>query len=430
MPRSQEEFAAIQDEINDLVEEKNPEQTAVADQADDRRLFAGQLEHRLENLNDLVDDRKQAQFPGADPVSHDTAAMADYKETLGIIDSRAALAFSQGANMAHFSPEQRAEYAVAHIQTFQNTEFATDAERMEAAQAIAGQIFDPMHHQLRQDLAALTGDDALRKETALAGLEIHQLAFARELFQADDDPVHENNAAYILNSAANWVETAGEKAVDFHTLQELAGSISPAEDDKRAVLESLVETIIQETWQGTNLAIDALAATDPAAAAVQYALSSREIRDLAGQLANGLIDGISETEFNLHLAVARNAAEDHGKTLEFHTEQNPDAFKGMTYDELREKAIDMEAAIDGMTNSKLQAEARELYSEGRPYLEVLNNVAEHPTRANAEDDPAAHFGIPQVDSFLDHWRPNFEKMMEMIQAYLNKDELTGAPAAA
>ena len=429
MPRNPEDFATLQDEIHDLVEEKDTEQTAVADQADDRRLFAGQLEHRQENLDHLVDDRKQAQFPGADPVSHDTAAMAGYKETLEIIDPRAALAFSQGANMAQFSPEHRAEYAVAHIQSFENTDFATDAEKMEAAQAIAGRIFDPMHHQLRQDLAALTGDDALRQETALAGLEIYQLAFARELFQADFDPLHENNAAYILNNAASWMETAGEKAVDFHALQELASAIDKTEDDKRAVLESLVETLIQETWKGTNLAIDALAATDPAAAAVQYALSSREIRDLSGQLAEGLINGLSEVEFNLHLAVAKNAAEEHGKTLEFHPEQNNDAFKGMTYEELRQHAVGMEHAINDMTNPKLQMEARQLYNEGRPYLEILNNAAEHPTRDNAADDPAAHFGI-QVGSFLDHWRPDFEKMMETLQAYLNKDELTGAPAAA
>ena len=139
MPRSQEDFV-LKDETEDIAE--HPAAAERPDQGD-RRLFAVLLDHHQEQSEAQSDDRRQSRFPGAEPVSHDTDDIAGCKEILSRINPRAALAFSNGDNIAEFSPERWAEYALAHIQSFRNAEFPTEADRVEAANQIAGQVMSP-----------------------------------------------------------------------------------------------------------------------------------------------------------------------------------------------------------------------------------------------------------------------------------------------
>ena len=149
MPRSQEDFV-LKDETQDIAEHPAAAEHPVQQ---DRRLFAGLRDHRQEQSEAQSDDRRHSRLPGAEPVSHDTDNIAACKEILIGINPRAALAFSNGDNIAEFSPERWAEYAVAHIQAFRNVEFPTEADRVEAANQIAGQVMSPLRHQqLSHDL--------------------------------------------------------------------------------------------------------------------------------------------------------------------------------------------------------------------------------------------------------------------------------------
>ena len=148
MPRSQEDFV-LKDETEDAAEHPADAEGPVQE---GRRLFEGLLDHRQKQLEARADDRRQSRFPGAEPVSHDTDNIAAYKEILSGINPHVALSFSNGENIAEFSPERRAEYAAAHIQAFRNAELPTQADRAEAANQIAGQVMDPLRQQLSHDL--------------------------------------------------------------------------------------------------------------------------------------------------------------------------------------------------------------------------------------------------------------------------------------
>lgn len=477
MPRSQEDFV-LKDETEDAAE--HPAAAEGPDQ-EDRRLFEGLLDHRQEQLEAQSDDRRQSRFPGAEPVSHDTDNIAAYKEILSGINPRAALAFSNGDNIAEFSPERRAEYALAHIQAFRSAEFPAEADRVEAANQIAGQVMDPLRHQLSHDLhqksllndaelatfhpadrdfykfihdrgelpadslsdinlkrmndsvheavAARGEESASKEDAALTGIDLHQLAFARELIQAGRDPLHEHNAAAILNGAVNWTETAADRTVDFHAMTELAGAAGQ-DDDRRSALEALTETVISAGWNMTNLTIDGLAAVDQAAAAAHYALSSQTVRELAGQMADGLLSGIGESEFDLKMAEARQAAEKHLEYINFHAGQEYPAFKDMSYEELRQNVLGMiEDVNNGMKDPALQDQAQAIVRENQDYVLALDNLSQIQDAAPA-GDPTEEHGRIQLLNILREWRDTFEKNFEMLQTLLHIDQRQANAAAA
>lgn len=446
--------------------------------AADARQTRHQADPAAEHGNDFrsVADQDHARFPGSAQATNEHPGLSEHRSQLQGISPADAWQFARGENVSYMSEQGRLDYATNHVAAFRNTDFPTLGEKMEAANAIAGAIMEPLRQDIharaavegklteaelaqfdprdralyqsrynpevdvdpaetqgsdpRRMLAAIQtawnergADHRAHLEESLTAIDSFQTGFKLALYGADGDQKHAAEAYANLNGAAAFTEKAGSEPVNYKFLSDLAEK-AVWNEDQSATLELMVETKMNHIFKESNEAVAMLALNDPAKAAVLRDLNTTAIGHAVKTMTDALENGITENEYDRLVVSSQQKAQETLETVNNAAQVEFKPIHQMTQEELFQfHEAQHNFITNEMPKSETQQEIQQLSEHIMNSIRVVREVAATPIEAMNDLIATTR---EQIDDTIDHAK----RLIANVDIQLTVEQVKAAKAAA